>query len=130
MKKLRYALKIITLFVSLYGMVACSADRLTEPTLVEMKGGGDMYRSMHSWVGRSTAELVDAWGGPENSFTTGHKKYVVWKYKEFYDEETYHCTWTFETSQNDIIISWRTEGNYCKPRTPAPKRNPRNQNIL
>lgn len=98
---------------------------------------------LDSWVGSNANELVQAWGYPENSFSTpnGNTVYVYRDSSGFTMPtetnstfsslgNTVHgrstttggqrvnltCTTYFDINKSNIIVKWGWEGNNCKSR--------------
>ena len=91
---------------------------------------------LHSWLGKSEAELVETWGAPADMQTIapGKQLFVYISEKQTYlpgeippfDAElnydnygevmgqtfTYFCTTTF-TTKNDIIVDYSYQGDGC-----------------
>jgi hypothetical protein len=98
---------------------------------------------LSTWVGSTELELIRTWGAPQNSYTAGDSKFVVYSTSRSFvmpgTNPTYTttfigntaitnsyggaagynislgCQTTFEIS-NGQIVSWSWQGNDCKSR--------------
>jgi hypothetical protein len=78
---------------------------------------------LDGWVGRPTDELVRAWGPPDGSYPLSDGGKVI-EYDErrnvaYYDYyfgsyvEELRCKTLFTISREDVIQSWKWQGNDC-----------------
>ena len=97
---------------------------------------GKYETKLQSWVGHSVTELTQGWGVPRNTVTLGDgskafeylsggpsQAYASTQYNSMtksYDTDitTYqnYCKTTFFIGSDDLVKSWRWEGNTCRSR--------------
>lgn len=87
-------------------------------------------KRLDSWVGTNADELVRSWGAPNSSYEMSDKRKIISYFKSSgasaytsyneYGASTFisnsDCKTEFIVSDQNIIESWKFEGNACKAR--------------
>jgi len=101
---------------------------------------GKYKEKVSSWMGSTEQQLIDSWGPPQSTYTSGSKRYLTYNSSRsvflpgssptytttVYGNTAYtnstggypdqnirlSCTTTF-TSENGRLVSWRFKGNDC-----------------
>tara|TARA_B100000989_G_C19322318_1_gene377251 strand:- start:271 stop:627 length:357 start_codon:yes stop_codon:yes gene_type:complete len=115
--------KLITLFGMILLIGGCAANEPREPT----KPSPSVDEIMQSWINSSEAQLIQTWGIPDSTYTTGGVKFItyksnsqrdIYKYAGVGEERRFtgtlylNCEQTFQIV-NEIITNYNWKGNNC-----------------
>ena len=72
------------------------------------------HAQLDTWKGRTKADLVLEWGVPTDKYKADKTlELLEYKKSQTIYGGRYECKTTF-IIKNNIVDSWKTEGNYCR----------------
>ena len=115
--------KLVILFGMILLIGGCAANEPREPT----RASPSVDEIMQSWVGSSEAQLIQTWGIPDSTYSTGGVKFITYEansqrdvYKptlggerRFAGTVYLNCEQTFQIV-NGIITNYNWKGNNCE----------------